>query len=210
MTVSCITDTPPSTLSIPLSIEEPPFIISSTTDKPFLARITLTWAGYQNAPMEVEHWVELDPFHTSLVNPVLGDEQVQDIELDRHTELLPIRRSNGRNNSRSKNGELISNGETAAISEPGEPCKQQLTVRHQKFSSCDPNSDYVNMLKSLLPRYPLTMKGVHLHAASIVVLVTQAILIRCEGANFGPPYPVQIGLNSKPVSQSGPWSPQGN
>lgn len=69
---------------------EPPFVISGTTDKPFLAKVTLTWAGPRNPPMEIEHWVELDPYHTT-VHPVLGDEQVLDVELDRHTELLPIR-----------------------------------------------------------------------------------------------------------------------
>jgi hypothetical protein len=72
MTVACITDPPPSTLSTPLTIEEHPFVISSTTDVPFLAKVTLTWVGPQNVPMELEHWVDLDPFHTSIVNPVLG------------------------------------------------------------------------------------------------------------------------------------------
>ena len=73
--------------------------------------------------MEVEHWVELDPFHTSVVNPVLGDEQVLDVELDRHTELLPIRRTNvlGR---KHKENQTITSGENATIVSQAEPDDQ--------------------------------------------------------------------------------------
>lgn len=88
--MTCITDPPPSSFATPLSTNDPPFVVSGTTDKPFLAKVKLSWAGNQNPPMEIEHWVELDPYHTA-VNPVLGDEQILDVELDRHTELLPIR-----------------------------------------------------------------------------------------------------------------------
>ena len=76
--------------------------------------------------MEVEHWVELDLFHTSLVNPVLGEEQVLDVELDRHTELLPIRRNNDpalrklNRNEPPQGGEISKN---VGQREPDEPCK---------------------------------------------------------------------------------------
>jgi len=79
--------------------------------------------------MEVEHWVELDPFHTSIVNPVLGDEQVLDVELDRHTVLLPIRRVNTSNARKHKGDESNKSAEEKTItdqSEPDEPCKQPL------------------------------------------------------------------------------------
>lgn len=91
MTVTCLSDPPPPTLLSPLSITEPPFEVSGTTDRPFLAKVTLTWVGPQNVPMDVEHWVELELLH-SAIHPVLGDEQVLDVELDRHTELMPTRR----------------------------------------------------------------------------------------------------------------------
>ena len=61
MTVRCATDPPPSTLAQPIVVDKPPFIVTSTTDRPFLARITFTWAGTegQNPPMDVDHWVEV-------------------------------------------------------------------------------------------------------------------------------------------------------
>jgi hypothetical protein len=74
--------------------------------------------------MEVEHWVDLDPFHTSIVNPVLGDEQVLDVELDRHTELLPVRRNYGPGASPSDG--RTKSGEESSIVEHDEPCKQPL------------------------------------------------------------------------------------
>ena len=83
-------DPPPSSFATPLNVADPPFIVSGTTDKPFLAKIKLSWIGNLNPPMEVEHWVKLDSNRTAL-NPVLGDEQILDVELDKHTELLPIR-----------------------------------------------------------------------------------------------------------------------
>ena len=74
--------------------------------------------------MEVEHWVDLDPFHTSIVNPVLGVEQLLDVELDRHTELLPIRRNDPisrkrRGEDHTKGGEDIAIGQN----ELDDPCK---------------------------------------------------------------------------------------
>ena len=90
LTVTCITNPPPPSFTTPLSVTDPPFTVSGATDKPFLAKVKLSWAGNLNPPMEVEHWVELDSCHTAL-NPVLGDEQILDVELDKHTELMPIR-----------------------------------------------------------------------------------------------------------------------
>ena len=59
MTVTCLTDPAPSTLLTPMVITDPPFSVVNTTDRPFLARLTLEWAGSQNSAMEVEHWVEV-------------------------------------------------------------------------------------------------------------------------------------------------------
>ncbi|CCM01170.1 uncharacterized protein FIBRA_03218 [Fibroporia radiculosa] len=89
LTITCITDPPPSSLVEPIVITEPPFVVTSTTDKAFLAKLTFLWVGSQNAAMDIEHWVDLDPVHLS--HPVLGDKQIFDIELDRNTQLLPIR-----------------------------------------------------------------------------------------------------------------------
>lgn len=62
MTVTCLTDPPPSNFLDPLVINKPPFVVSNTTDRPFLARVTLVWAGEHNPPMELEHWVEVREF----------------------------------------------------------------------------------------------------------------------------------------------------
>ena len=84
--------------------------------------------------MEVEHWVELDPFHTSLVNPVLGDEQLLDVELDRHTELLPIRRSDDPGPLKHKGAETTKSSDNSTPIGQGEPqtndpCKPLLISR---------------------------------------------------------------------------------
>jgi hypothetical protein len=87
----------------------PPFSAVGTTDRPFLARLTLEWAGSQNPAMDIEHWVEVRSISIYLAlvgverfvkldalraaNPVLGDEQVVDVELDRNTTLYPIRKN---------------------------------------------------------------------------------------------------------------------
>jgi len=110
--------------------------------------------------MEVEHWVELDPFHTSIVNPVLGDEQVLDVELDRCTMLLPIRQVNASTARKHKGDQFNKSAEERSQSEPDEPCKQSLVRVYVRLKDLITSSiDYSAVLKSLLPRYPMTMKG---------------------------------------------------
>jgi hypothetical protein len=59
LTVTCITNPPPSTLVSPRAVTAPPFAIVTTSDRPFLARLVLEYAGSENPPMEIEHWVEV-------------------------------------------------------------------------------------------------------------------------------------------------------
>ncbi|KAI0927055.1 hypothetical protein AcV5_007694 [Taiwanofungus camphoratus] len=139
LTVTCLTDPPPSTLIEPIVVIEPPFVATSTTDRPFLARLTFTWVGSKNAPMEIEHWVELDPIHVA--HPVIGDEQVFDVELDRNTELLPVRED--RRKITWDDGQLAD--------------KVHTNVAGQKHGVVtDP--DYVVKLKALLSQVPMTLK----------------------------------------------------
>ena len=82
----------------------PPFFVESTTDAPFLARVTLDWNGRTNAQTVVEHWVQvlisrlenaprltrfwcrqIDRLRTGYVT--FGQEQLLDVELDRNTPL---------------------------------------------------------------------------------------------------------------------------
>ncbi|KDQ20835.1 hypothetical protein BOTBODRAFT_169546 [Botryobasidium botryosum FD-172 SS1] len=86
VTFSCVTQ--PPIFEHPLTLTEPPYAIRRTTDKPFLARVTFRWAG-PNKPLEIEHWVDIDPFKAG--KAVLGDEQILDVDLDKNTPTLPLR-----------------------------------------------------------------------------------------------------------------------
>jgi hypothetical protein len=59
VTVACVSDSSPKSLAEPLVVSGPPFVIESTTDAPFLAKVTLNWNGQENAPTVVEHWVQV-------------------------------------------------------------------------------------------------------------------------------------------------------
>ncbi|KAI0043959.1 hypothetical protein FA95DRAFT_1562778 [Auriscalpium vulgare] len=146
MTVTCLTDPPPSTLSKAIVVSAPPFIASATTDRPFLAKVTLTWVGAQNPPIDTEHWVELDLFKSA--SPVLGDEQVLDIELDRHTELRPVARSAAKETRQVWEQALIEQKEAGRVTSEGPEDSAQ--------DSDTPS--YVALLRSLISRFPLTMK----------------------------------------------------
>ncbi|KAI0667615.1 hypothetical protein C8Q78DRAFT_1071727 [Trametes maxima] len=142
LTVECITDPAPSTFTEPITLSGPPFVLTNTTDKPFLARLKFTWAGTMNPPTEVDHWVELDPVEHA--NPVLGDEQVFDVELDRSTELLPARddvKEMTLEDMHVDNGPSVPSGTFEAEEREAEP-------------------EYSAQLRSLLPQFPLTLKDV--------------------------------------------------
>ncbi|OSC97231.1 hypothetical protein PYCCODRAFT_1399215 [Trametes coccinea BRFM310] len=143
-TVTCVTDPPPPTVAEPITILEPPFVVTSTTDKPFLARLTFTWAGSLNPPTEIEHWVDLDPMHYA--NPALGDEQVFDVELDRSTELLPVPPD-----LREHNPQDMLTAETSVTAEPDKAAEVEEVV---------PEPDYSVKLRSLLPQFPMTQKDI--------------------------------------------------
>lgn len=157
MTVTCLTDPPPSTLLYPLSITEPPFEISGTTDRPFLAKVTLTWVGPQNVPMDVEHWVELDMLH-SAIHPVLGDEQVLDVELDRHTQLMPIRRGTAPTKRKVRDSETADQSFSSTAPTEHDTC---MLWTHTGMMKPDQATclDFEAKLRSLLPQYPMTLKG---------------------------------------------------
>ncbi|KAI0647961.1 hypothetical protein C8Q79DRAFT_906409 [Trametes meyenii] len=142
LTVECVTDPAPSTFAGPIALSGPPFVLTNTTDKPFLARLKFTWAGTMNPPTEVDHWVELDPAEHA--NPVLGDEQVFDVELDRSTELLPLRddmKEVTLEDMHIDNGSSVPSGTSEAEEPDAEP-------------------EYSAQLRSLLPQFPIILKDV--------------------------------------------------
>ncbi|KIJ25193.1 hypothetical protein M422DRAFT_56094 [Sphaerobolus stellatus SS14] len=85
--VTCVTQ--PSVFSKPILISGPPFVACSTTDRPFLARLTLHWVGEQNHPFDVYHWVEIDQFRSARI--AHGEDQIFDIELDKSTQFAAAR-----------------------------------------------------------------------------------------------------------------------
>ncbi|TFY54519.1 hypothetical protein EVG20_g9669, partial [Dentipellis fragilis] len=182
MTVSCLSSPPPASLIEPLEITAPPFAATSTTDRPFLARVALTWVGAQNPVMEVEHWVELDALKSA--SPAVGDEQVLDVELDRTTELLPPRpAANGlapalwERNVTSKTPAEKPNPQGSESRGAG---AVSGTQHHQDSLSQDPRMcmffpvlpmanqtvypirypAFAIILRSLLPRFPLTLRDI--------------------------------------------------
>lgn len=59
VTVTRVSENSPGSLVEPLVVSRPPFVVESTTDVPFLARVMLDWNGQKNAQTVVEHWVQV-------------------------------------------------------------------------------------------------------------------------------------------------------
>ena len=59
VTVARASEDCPKSFVEPLAVSSPPFVVESTTDVPFLARVTLDWNGQQNVQTVVEHWVQV-------------------------------------------------------------------------------------------------------------------------------------------------------
>lgn len=160
----------------PLVVTDPPYAVMGRTDKPFLARIVMEWTGLHNPPMHVEHWVEVgiltclqhcDPVLIEITKlsvgkanrPVLGDEQMIDVELDRNTTLLPYRNDmwliDWNDNMEKKRDKTRKAGTRGTIvDEPGMYIADALRNYLSHLLS-----DHVRLLKTLLPRFPATMKG---------------------------------------------------
>lgn len=125
----------PGTTSPDGPLSGPPFVVSGTTAHPFLARVRLEWtSGSLNPPLEVDHWVELDALQVGA--PVLGDEQVLDVELDRHTVFLP----------------------TAKHTEGSDPWNWDHGSTRVHAEPAPALPGYVVLLKSLVPKFPLTLR----------------------------------------------------
>ncbi|KAJ3503756.1 hypothetical protein NLJ89_g8292 [Agrocybe chaxingu] len=81
---------PSVTISLTPVVANPPFAVFGFSDRPFLARIELSFCGTPSQGTQIHvfhHWVDLDPIHTSQV--VMGEEQMVDVELDKNTAVKP-------------------------------------------------------------------------------------------------------------------------
>ncbi|KLO20728.1 hypothetical protein SCHPADRAFT_992045 [Schizopora paradoxa] len=135
----------PSGFSEPITITEPPFSAMGTADKPFLAGVTLEWAGSANKPTHLEHFVDMDLNHSP--KPVLGDEQYVDVELDRNTVFLPRREDKW---------------EMDWFSDSDQKRRADGSSSTKRAES---NAEHIIRLKALLPRFPMTRKGGSLRTA---------------------------------------------
>ncbi|KAH9942886.1 hypothetical protein B0H21DRAFT_823826 [Amylocystis lapponica] len=152
LVITCLTEPPPSTLVDPIVVTDPPFVVTSTAEKSFLARLTFVWVGSANPPIDVEHW--LDPAH--LTHPVVGDEQVFDVELDRNTELVPARADVYTVTWDDERSQASPRHKAAAVGNP-----------HQRDGNIS-EPDYATKLRTLLPRVPMTLRDVNVKARSSI------------------------------------------
>ncbi|KAG1818657.1 uncharacterized protein BJ212DRAFT_1479650 [Suillus subaureus] len=121
----------------PCTVEKMPFAIIGSSSEPFLAKVVMEWAS--GGRMEVEHWIDLDPGNAA--SSVLGSEQVHDVELDRGTRLLPV--------------PLGPPPPIPSLErEPAEITRQSMTKSQESINELG----YEKVLRSLLPRVPMTLK----------------------------------------------------
>ncbi|KAG8775735.1 hypothetical protein FRC12_001295 [Ceratobasidium sp. 428] len=80
--------------SVPPLFEEiitcstPPFAVSRLAKAPFLARVALVFSDEHTKDVTVTQWVDLDPMRSG--RPILGAEQIFDVELNRNAKPLPV------------------------------------------------------------------------------------------------------------------------
>ncbi|KAH9924672.1 uncharacterized protein BXZ73DRAFT_103512 [Epithele typhae] len=167
--ISSVTDPPPASLTTPIIVKDPPYIVTSTTDTPFLARLVFTWAGGMNPATEIEHWVELDPMRSPTA--VLGDEQVFDVELDHHTELLV---------AQEYTEEVPWDGILQPVVAAAKPEKKVEAV-------------HILRLKSLLPKFPLTIGDLKGRTAPAVPYTLVDSSVHFKNLNYGRRKAIEMG-----------------
>ncbi|KAL0580194.1 hypothetical protein V5O48_001787 [Marasmius crinis-equi] len=155
MTVSPLSDVtgmPAPHMFGTLSTKDPPFVVVGTTSEHFLAKIELKFAPSltrrEGQTVAFEHWVGLDMIGSG--SPCKGEEQVVDVELDRDTIIMPIKTGYPAATSKVHWGSVKTKSDTDGVSEENQDLEQRdgdTVVYH-------------GILKSLLHKFPMTMKDV--------------------------------------------------
>ncbi|PPQ63912.1 hypothetical protein CVT24_010310 [Panaeolus cyanescens] len=150
-----------SAVSQPLPTSEPPFIVLGTSNAPFLAKIELAFTGTgRDGPNKLEqkitlhHWVDLDPLRSG--NVFLGQEQILDIELDKHTQLNPVK--TGYLPISSKVHWSLPTTEISHIPK-ARRSNSTFSPRYLLCSDVLNASGYEQTLTKLAKQYPLFVKG---------------------------------------------------
>ncbi|OJA15825.1 hypothetical protein AZE42_04029 [Rhizopogon vesiculosus] len=133
-----------STQRQPCTVDKVPFAIIGSSSESFLAKVIMEWVS--GGRMEVEHWIDLDPGNSA--SSVLGSEQVLDVELDKGTRLLTV-----------PSGHLAPM--PSLEREPADITRQSV-MKHPEAAD---EFGYEKVLRSLLPRVPMTMKDMKLRAS---------------------------------------------
>ncbi|KAG2360642.1 hypothetical protein BDR07DRAFT_1610633 [Suillus spraguei] len=126
-----------NTLRQSCTVDKVPFAIIGSSSEPFLAKVVMEWAS--GGRMEVEHWIDLDPGNAT--SSVLGSEQVLDVELDKGTRLLPVPSG-------------LPPPIPSLEREPAEITRQSVAKPRESVDELG----YEKVLRSLLPRVPMTLK----------------------------------------------------
>ncbi|KAG6862481.1 hypothetical protein C0995_000027 [Termitomyces sp. Mi166 len=128
----------------PLITTRPPFVVVGNADESFLAKIELHFSGAPNSDGELidqtvylEHWVELDLSNLSI--PVVGDEQMLDIELNRGTVLLPLQKGYSPIGSKAQ----WSQASSEVIQDDNQAGSRQ---------------DHTDILKNLARKFPMSLR----------------------------------------------------
>ncbi|KAG9225960.1 hypothetical protein CCMSSC00406_0006418 [Pleurotus cornucopiae] len=134
-----------------LGCSDPPYVLVGWTSQPFLANVELEFndAGDGTSKGQIiifEHWVELDQLGVS--HPVMGAEQVVDVELEKRMRVLPPRKHVVNINNKSlwaTNFEEVERHN--AKSSLGEQTKKDT-------------SDIDKLLNELVSKFPMTHKDI--------------------------------------------------
>ncbi|KAH9481504.1 hypothetical protein JR316_0006031 [Psilocybe cubensis] len=156
--------TPPPTTS-------PPFVVVGFCDRPFLAKVELSFSGTSSQHKEsdlaeqkvsFEHWVGLNPIDNPEVPVFQGQDQVLDVELDKSTILKPPQLGYVPLSSRSLwNMAAIPSPSTLITSESSGVAQSEVTEQ-EKVERCEEDAFELSnetraILTRLVKQFPISL-----------------------------------------------------